>query len=235
MYKYITTFLLILIISCKHDPFPFNGGPINPGDTINPPDTNQSDPCHPDTVYFENEVLPLLVSNCATSGCHDAATAQKGVILTDYTNIVNTADVRPGDPNGSDLYEVIVETDPSKIMPPPPASALNSTQTELIRKWILQGAKNNACDDCDSTDVRFSTIVLPIMAQSCQSCHGTGTQNGGVSLLNYNEVKNAVMNRNLWQSINHETGFKPMPPSSKISDCQLRQIGIWINDGMPNN
>ena len=53
--------------SCTHMPDPeFVPDP--------PTDTTQTNPCSPDTVYFQNEVLSLIVSSCAKSGCHDAAT-----------------------------------------------------------------------------------------------------------------------------------------------------------------
>ena len=46
-----------------------------------PQDTTH--PCDPDTVYFEMDVLPILLSSCGKSGCHDA-TAQDGVRLDSY-------------------------------------------------------------------------------------------------------------------------------------------------------
>lgn len=103
-------------------------------------------PCHPDTVYFERDVLPLLISSCAYSGCHDVATALDGVILNNYENVMQTADVRPGNPTGSDLYEVLVENNPNKRMPLG-QDPWSSDKIELVRKWILQGAKNLSCDE----------------------------------------------------------------------------------------
>lgn len=122
----------ILIVQCRHEPdkVPISG-----------------DPCHPDTVYFERDIMPLLNSSCAKSGCHDAETAMDGVILNNYANVMSTGDVRPGNPNGSDLYEVITENDARKRMPPPPLPPLSNEQIALVQKWILQGAQNLTCDD----------------------------------------------------------------------------------------
>ncbi len=103
-------------------------------------------PCHPDTVYFERDLLPVLRSNCAMEGCHDAATALDGVILDNFANVMATADVKPGDPDDSDLYEVLIEDNINKRMPlglPP----LNTDQITLVRKWIQQGALNLNCDE----------------------------------------------------------------------------------------
>ena len=85
-----------------------------PTNNTTPTKPTLSDTCSLDTVYFVNDVLPIFIANCAYSGCHDEASQQDGVILTDYDNIINTADVRAGDPDGSDLYEAITETDPQK-------------------------------------------------------------------------------------------------------------------------
>lgn len=230
-----SVFALIIyigVVACKHEPWPYDGPP-NPNDTI--PDSPGGKPCHPDTVYFENQILPLIQSNCGASGCHGNGSAQDGVDLTSYNRIINTADVRAGNPNGSDLYEVITETDPDKRMPPPPAAPLTAAQQQLIYTWILQGARNNRCDDCDTVNVKFSSHVFPVIQQNCQSCHGTTNPSGGVSLTNHAQVVSAVTNKNLLEIIKHTSGFKAMPPGAKMPNCEIRKIELWLNDGMPNN
>jgi len=62
-------------------------------------------PCDPDTAYFQNDVLPLLMSSCGIAGCHDPQTAEDDVILTSYFYVMETADVEPGEPWESDLWE----------------------------------------------------------------------------------------------------------------------------------
>ena len=107
------TFISVLILqNCKHEipertPVDNTGG----NDTI---PVVKSDTCSPDTVYFVNDILPIIISNCAQSGCHDADAREDGVQLTDYDNIIETGKVEPGDPNDSELYEVLVESDPKK-------------------------------------------------------------------------------------------------------------------------
>jgi hypothetical protein len=103
--------------------------------------------CDPDTVYFQQAVLPLIVSSCAIPGCHDPGSNEDGVTLNNYQNIFNTADVDPFDLDGSDLYEVITETDPDKLMPPPDQyPSLTADEIAIIRDWILQGVLNNSCE-----------------------------------------------------------------------------------------
>ena len=225
---------VLVLASCVHEPYAYDGPPVdpNPNDTTtNPP---QGKPCNPDSVYFQNQILPLILANCATAGCH-AAPGQDGVILDNYANIISTGKIKPGNPGGSDLYEVLVDTDPDKRMPPPPASPLPPEQIALIQKWIQQGAPDNYCDGCDTSDVKFSTHVLPLMAQYCQSCHGNSVQNGGVKLTTHAEVVSAVTTRNLLENIKHLQGFKAMPPGTKLPNCEIRKVEIWVDDGMPNN
>ena len=74
------------------------------------------DPCDPDPVYFQNTVLPLLVSYCAGTGCHDAITQEGGVSLYDHAHIMQQ--VSPGDPSNSDLRYKGINGTGSDAMPP---------------------------------------------------------------------------------------------------------------------
>jgi len=234
MYKILLSIVVLFAVSCKHDPFPYSGQD-NPVDTIPNPPTGK--PCNPDTVYFQNEILPLILGNCGISGCHDAATAEDGVILDSYANIMNTGDVKQGDPNNSEIYENITETDPDKIMPPPPSSPLSASQIALIKKWIEQGAQNNYCDGCDTTNVKFSTHILPIFQQSCKGCHGASPSGyAQYSLTNHSQVVFGITTNNLLERINHKNGFNAMPLNApKLDACKIRAIEIWINEGMKDD
>ncbi len=235
MRKGIITFLVLITVlslasSCKHDPL----NPIGP----NPNDTTGTGGrvCDPDTVYFQQDVLPLIVSNCAMSGCHDAASAQEGVVLTDYASIIQTGDVKAGQPNNSELYEVLVETNPDKIMPPPPAS-LTAAQIQLIKTWIKQGAKNNSCESgCDTSSYSFSGTIQPLLQNFCLGCHSGSSAPAYVHLDSHAGVVAALSNNRLIGAVKHQTGYTAMPPSGNgMSDCQIRQLELWIAAGAPNN
>ena len=200
-------------------------------------------PCDPDTVYFQNAVLPLLQSTCATTGCHDAISHQEGVNLTTYQSVMQTGEVTPFQPGESKIWEAINENDPDDRMPPPPASPLNTDQKQIIYKWIMQGALNNYCDQepCDSINVTFTITVFPIIQNNCYGCHSGGNPGGGISLTNYNQVKAAGAippgtPGSLLGVITHASGNVPMPQNgNQLSDCKIAQIRKWIDDGMPNN
>src|ERR1043166_2325716 len=114
--------MLLFILSCKHEPIidstiTTTGGNPGGGGTGGSGGGGSINTCDPNKVYFQQQVLPILISNCTLSSCHDDASHQKGVILTSYNNVMNTADVRPGNPTGSKIYKMITETDASKRMP----------------------------------------------------------------------------------------------------------------------
>jgi hypothetical protein len=225
--------LLAVIQSCKHEPeediIPDNTG------TSDTTKITTSDTCSLDTVYFVNDILPILTSNCAMSGCHDAATKEDGVQLTDYDNIINTGKIKPGKADDSDLYESITDTDPDKVMPPPPAT-LTPEQKNAIRIWINQGAKNNKCSNkCDTTNVTFSVNVWPIIDATCRGCHSGSGASGGVKITNYNQVKTIVDNGFLENVLSRKGPRKPMPPGGPLEKCATDQIRIWIAEGAKNN
>lgn len=196
-----------------------------------------ADPCHPDTVYFEKDLLPILQSSCALADCHDAGTQQDGVRLTDYASVMATADVKPFDPEGSDIYEVLVEDDPDKRMPPPPNSPLTAEQRNMVYKWIAQGAQNLFCEEeCDTLNVTFSDNVWPLIQNSCFGCHSGSNPSGGIALENHADIVDVAQTGQLMGAINWETGYANMPKNgNQLAFCDRRAVELWVEDGMPNN
>ena len=205
--------------------------------TILPALPGEGIPCSADTVYFTNDILPILTSNCAFSGCHNQQSHAEGVVLDNYNQIINTGEVRAGKPNNSELYEVITSTKASKVMPPPPAPKLSAEQIAKIQKWILQGAKNNQCNTggCDTLNVSFSAFVKPALA-GCLACHNATTANGGIRLDTYSGIKAVAVNGRLYGSISWSQGYIPMPTGGiKLDDCRIKKIKSWIDVGSPEN
>lgn len=224
--NFFFVFLIIVVWSCKHDA-------IIPEGMEEP---TQSTVCDSDTVYFVNDIQPLINSTCATSGCHDASTAEHGVILDSYTNIIQTGDVKPFRPDDSELYEVLFGDKDEDIMPPPPQSPLTDAQKQLIYTWIMQGAQNNECiDDCDTENVSFASDIAPIISNNCASCHSGTNPNGGVRLTNYNEISVVAQSGLLLNVLTASNGAPQMPQAGSLDDCSIDKIEKWINDGYPNN
>src|ERR1043165_3349153 len=135
----VVMFIVIVFAACKHDgnlPAPVNTadstGTINTGGTAGGNDTtgnnnggntggnNGNGGTTEDTsLCFERDILPIFLSNCAKSGCHDAASHEEGYILDSYNNIMNTGDddgIVPFDAYESEIYEAITEDDLDKRM-----------------------------------------------------------------------------------------------------------------------
>ncbi|MFN8180738.1 MAG: c-type cytochrome domain-containing protein [Bacteroidia bacterium] len=122
----------------------------------------------------------LLQGNCASSNCHDANDPEDGVQLTDYANILATAEVQPGDPSDSKLFEVLIDSDPDDRMPPAGQPQLSQAQIDLVYTWIAQGAQNNVCNsaNCDTSAVTYANTIAPLMQNKCVGCH-SGSNPGG--------------------------------------------------------
>lgn len=233
-------FVLIVFEGCKHSPL----DPMiieEPPDTtiVDPPDTTTHTPCDSNLVYFEAEILPILRSNCALSGCHDMVTAEDDVILTDYENVIATADVEPFNLSGSKIYEVLTEQDEDDRMPPPPQNRLDAEQIELIARWILQGAEDLFCSEnspCDTSMVSYSGDIIPIVNTYCKGCHSGSAPSGNIDLSNYQGVKTQAISGKLVGVVTWSPGFVKMPQGgSQLPQCDQDKIMYWVSQGALNN
>ncbi len=213
--------------------------PVNPIVTIttptNPPTTNVV--CNPDTVYFKQKILPLIVSNCAMSGCHDAISKKDGVVLTDYTNIIK--EVNTKNPTSSELYTSLLETGEDR-MPPPPMAGFSKENIAMVLTWIKQGAKNNSCEAsgtaCITTNMSYAKDLVPILQASCTGCHSGTKPQGAIDLTTYANVYKYALNGKLYGSVAHLAGFIAMPSANvSISSCEISKIKSWIDSGSKNN
>lgn len=200
------------------------------GNAVNP--INTSKPCNADSVYFANDIFPLINSTCATTGCHDAISRREGVVLTSYSNIKSY--VSAGKATSSTLYKVITRTG-SERMPPPPAAAWTNDQINMLTKWINQGALENSCDRCDTVNFKFTSNIKPIIQNNCVGCHSGTNSSGKIDLSTYSGLQSIALNGKLYGSITWSAGFSAMPKSQKLPNCQITQIKKWIDAGSQNN
>jgi ribosomal protein S16 len=124
------------------------------------------------------------------------------------------------------------------IMPPQPYSPLTSPQIALIQQWISQGAQNtsNCANICDTTAFNYTADVAPILSNFCNGCHGGSFPSDGIITSSWASLQAIVNDGRLIGSIQHESGFSPMPKgSAKMNACNITKIRKWIQAGALNN
>lgn len=188
---------------------------------------------HAPSACFQEKILPIFVSNCAMSGCHNSTDREEGYDLSNYEGIMKG--VRAKRPLLSEVYKVIKGNNPS--MPAEPYAKLSAEQVNLIKLWINAGAPNSSnCSTCDSSDYRYDSKISTIMTTWCLGCHNNSNPGGNVFLGNYQAVVDAATSGRLLGSVQHLSGYSPMPQQGgKLDDCSIRAIEKWIAKGYPQN
>jgi len=221
--------LVLLLVACEHEP---QVGPLNPIDGGGGPPAS----CDTDTVWFQQEVLPLFIARCAE--CHRPPNPADGIDLTSHGSIMGGNDiVRPYDTNRK-LYRRITDPDNDDRMPPAPRPRLTANEMETIRRWIMQGARNTSCVEagCDTLGVTWSGTIAPLIRSHCSGCHNGPSSQSGIDLTNWTVVNSLAVQGVLMASIQGAPGAIRMPPSGPLlPDCRVRQFLIWTAAGAPNN
>jgi cytochrome c553 len=213
----------LILAACVHEApvtpvtDPGTSTPTTPPST--PPPAGKT--CSADSVYFSNDILPLITSNCSMSTCHGGS---RSPTLTTYTQISR---------NRGNIQEQISRGE----MPIPPVALLSSSQISMFNKWVNQGAKNNSCTAaCDTTKFTYTAVIDPMMKRYCVGCHtGATASNKNVDLSTYAGVKAAALSGQLYKSVAHLPGAVAMPPTgTSLSTCEVTQIKKWIAAGALN-
>ena len=102
-------------------------------------------PVKTDPVSYTKEIKPLFDKYCV--GCHNVDLKKGGVLLETYEDLKkggNNGDLLvPGKSADSLLYKTLLGKD-ALIMPPKNNIGPMPKEIELIKKWIDEGAKNDA-------------------------------------------------------------------------------------------
>jgi hypothetical protein len=116
-FRYGAVFImLIFVAACKHEPA------ATPGTEVS----------------FIRDVQPIIIGNCTASACHGAQGSKEAEPFTNYDEVIENGHIEAGDPDESHLLE---EIDEGSM--PLGGARLAQRDIDLIRYWILQGAKNN--------------------------------------------------------------------------------------------
>ena len=90
---------------------------------------------------------------------------------------------------------------------------------------------------CDTIAVTYSETIAPIMSANCNNCHNPVSPNGEPPVITstYEGLKVVAENGKLYNAVFWVDGKHNMPQgSSKLSDCDLSKIDIWLRNGAKN-
>ena len=94
-------------------------------------------------VTYDEHVLPILRESCVA--CHNPDKARSGLVLNNYTKVMeggsSGAVVKPGDPDGSRLFQLVAHKQEPYM---PPKATIPPANIDTIRRWIEGGALENA-------------------------------------------------------------------------------------------
>lgn len=179
------------------------------------------------SICFTGDVLPIFLTNCAISGCHNGdGRRESRLALNNYSDIRRS--IVPGNSAASRSYQAIIAKMGENMMPP--RHPLSIESRTKIRLWIEQGADSTACPEItgpargvDTYVARacFSRDILPVLTIKTVQAGNAGSSK-------------------LFQVINITSGENKMPPSGQIPKggsfltCRIRQFEIWVKNGSLN-
>ena len=90
--------------------------------------------------------------------------------------------------------------------------------------------------DCNTSNVKYSTSVVPILTDNCYVCHAEAANVGGVNFESHEKLKIYVDNGSLLGAITHSPNYSAMPQGSgQLDNCLIETIKEWIESGALNN
>lgn len=181
--------------------------------------------CDTANVY-DGYIEPIITTNCAISGCHDAGS---GMSLVTYNDVKLYVD------NGLLKDRALVKKD----MPTAPISPLSEAQLARITCWLDNGAKEKGSGSGSSsgtcgTTISYSSDIAPIVAAKCNvsGCHNSGSSYGDFT--SYTGLKAFASSGSLNTQV---VTLKLMPkfPVLPLTSDQISKIDCWIQQGALNN
>ena len=126
---------------------------------------------------FRGDVLPLLKQRCIA--CHGQEKPQQGLNLTNAAAILRGGNSGPAFQIGSSGNSLLLAKLVSGTMPPG-GPKLPDKEIELVRRWIDEGAAQEAAGL--GLNLVTEADILPILQARCVVCHGKTEQSGGLDL-----------------------------------------------------
>ncbi|MCT4582434.1 MAG: hypothetical protein N4A35_13550 [Flavobacteriales bacterium] len=125
----VVSFLVVIFLGCKKD---------KAIELVQVDDDNGAislSYCDTVTVSFVNTVKPIFIQNCATSGCHNAASSASGYVFEDYAQISDSLTFN--------RVLKAVKHEPGVSSMPKFQAKLNDSLIQQLECWLAQGKQNN--------------------------------------------------------------------------------------------
>lgn len=104
---------------------------------------------------------------------------------------------------------------------------------------ILTSCTNDSASDLieapKNETITYTNFAKAIIDNNCIVCHGATPSNGApMSLVTYNNVRNAVLNRGLLDRISRTQGANGMMPlgGSRLPQTTIDAMTKWQTDGL---
>ena len=212
LFLFLSGIILILALSCKHDPQYI---------TTNPPPTN----CDTSNVTYSGTIVPILNANCTV--CHGAVSytiSGGGYKIATYPDFAGFAK--------SGLLMNSVNQISGLSAMPKGGTKLSSCDIAKIGIVVRKIVDSLNTIVCDTTNITFTGTILPILQTYCLACHSTAnaaTLGSGYQFETLADFTALAKTGLLMNSINQTNGISPMPKGgNKLTACNITKIGIMV-------
>ena len=167
-------------------------------------------------VSFRQEVVPIVASGAC--GCHNNGQGQRAVQFSHYDTIFYDAIL-----SRVSLFSSWVN---GGIHPGAGAIDFEPNEKIIIKKWIDQGAKDDAPGCTVTGTIKYTANILPIYTSSCKgsTCHG------GIAIaLDYSKL---VADKSILTTMMNSGGSSGHPGGAlSLSACTINTIQQWLAQG----
>lgn len=199
---------------------------------------------------FKTHIKPILEAACVH--CHNDKEHKGDFKMTTLEDVKNgggkTPGIVPGKPERSPVYtSTVLDLDDDDVMPPKKEGKLSKVQSEILKKWIEQGAEWPADIKLEQTPrISFEKHIKPIFEQNCISCHNEKKHKGGVDMstesdaLTSGENGPSIVPFDLKHSLGYTSIILPadddniMPPKKSgppLKKDEIQMVKAWIEQG----
>ena len=104
----------------------------------------------------------------------------------------------------------------------------------IILFLFFSSCSYNELSLCEIDNPSFTDCVEPIFEKNCIVCHFQNNSDEIMSLTNFQEIQDNVVNGTVIESIKREVGFMPKN-EERLTVEEILIIENWKENGAPNN